>query len=746
MSKMNRELTKYEATPLASAPAGTMSLAPPMPQENLLHIALHRRWTVLAVMLLALGAGAAYLAYATPVYTSTARLYVSQTTPPLLGADAARPWERPENFLQTQCQVITSVPILMEAIDSAQVKQMKSFAKVESDLVGTLQGTIIAGVGKRDDIISLWADTHYPEDGTQLLKAVVDAYINFHSKARQSTATEMLRLLHKEREQLAAEQKAKVAEMVAFQQKHGTLSFDSDRGNILLGQLSRLSEQLTTARLNRVEAQAAYEAAKVATSNPEALQQFIESQMSRNAAWSDREYQDLRDQLQRLQMNLSLLHGRMLSNHPVLQATQQAVAQTQARIAEKQSRFAKAYLAGLDQQRVEAQNVEAGLRQAFDEQQKQALSLSTQAAEYTRLKSDLERVEKAGDVLIARIKELSASQGAGALNISVIEPPHATLLPTKPKKRTVLSMALVAGLILGLMAAFLRDRRDLSFRSGEEIKALLGMPALYIVPHISGRHWMVARGQIVHLEPASEAAEAYRVIRTAVCFAMKGKKGKKILIASPSLGDGKTTAASNLALALAQAGLRTLLVDADMRRPMLHNIYQVKRQIGLSSVLGGKASLEEAVVPTGVEFLDLLPAGPIAPNPSEMLSSPAFAQTLETLSGKYDYIVIDSPPVVAVADARILAAACDATLLVLRAGKSDRHLSNSACEALLDVGARILGVIANDVTRQLSRAGYSYGNYSYRAQSSASAPSADSGEAEVLAVKVSDESEAPQRP
>lgn len=187
-------------------------------------------------------------------------------------------------------------------------------------------------------------------------------------------------------------------------------------------------------------------------------------------------------------------------------------------------------------------------------------------------------------------------------------------------------------------------------------------------------------------------------------------KTKTILITSPAPGDGKTTTASNLAIAMAQAGQKVLLMDADFRRPTQHKVFNVDDQVGTTSVLAEQAQLAEAIKPTETPGLSILPCGPLPKNPSEILQSRAFSRLIEQLEERFDHIVIDSPPVMPVTDARILGALCDLTVLVLRAQKSSRRISMQARDSLASVGARVLGVVVNDVPR--SRGGYGYG-YGY---------------------------------
>ncbi len=223
---------------------------------------------------------------------------------------------------------------------------------------------------------------------------------------------------------------------------------------------------------------------------------------------------------------------------------------------------------------------------------------------------------------------------------------------------------------------------------------------------------IIARGQKVHLESKSIVAEAYRTIRTAVFFGAPKGEAKTILVTSPAAGDGKSTLASNLAIAMAKAGQKTLVIDGDFRRPVQHKIFEISEEKGLSSVLAGKCTLEEAIQPRLVKGLDILSCGPEVPNPSELLNSETFAEILNGLTKQYDRIIIDSPPVGPVADSQILAAICDVALLVLRAEKSTRKHSQQARDSLLSVGGHLLGAIVNDVSQKHGRYGY-YSGYGY---------------------------------
>jgi capsular exopolysaccharide synthesis family protein len=273
-------------------------------------------------------------------------------------------------------------------------------------------------------------------------------------------------------------------------------------------------------------------------------------------------------------------------------------------------------------------------------------------------------------------------------------------------------VALVLGLLVGGGIALVRDQLDQTIHSSEEISDLLGLPVLGTVPAMSRRQKAQERGRVVLLRPDSREAEAFRTIRTAVFFGAPREQARTILVTSPSPGDGKSTLVSNLAIAMARAGQKTLILDADFRRPMQHAIFGLDhRERCLRNVLAGRMKLSAAIQSTGAEGPHLLTYGQGVANPAEVLNSRQFALLLERLVGAYDRVLIDAPPVTVVTDAQIIGALCDVTAVVLKAEKSTRRVSCRTIDALQSVGARILGVVINDLRRTGDEYGYRYHRY-----------------------------------
>jgi capsular exopolysaccharide synthesis family protein len=294
------------------------------------------------------------------------------------------------------------------------------------------------------------------------------------------------------------------------------------------------------------------------------------------------------------------------------------------------------------------------------------------------------------------------------------------------------------GLMLGLGLAYLLEAMDKGFRTPEEIRRQLGLPVVGHIPLLVPDEDAAARvagGQLVpdpllvcHYRPRSVEAEAYRAVRTALYFSVEGEGHKVIQVTSPNQGDGKSTLIGNLAIAIAQSGKKVLLVDADCRRPRQHKVFGLSPSTGLASYLSGTSDLDSGILPTVVEGLSILPCGPLPPNPAELLTSPKFPALLDELRQRYDFVLVDTPPLLAVTDPCVVAARVDGVLLTISMSRKARPQALRAREILATLGCKILGVVVNRLDRDGGSAyqsqtygGYGYG-YSYEYSSSDSQP------------------------
>ncbi len=685
------------------APRTSMLSIAEKPATSILTIVWRRRWSFFGCIAFALVAAMIYLARATPTYSASSQIYVQQAAPKLL-SEVLSSGPNPMNYFYTQCDLIQSTAIVSAALEAPEVRQVRTLKDVDNPVV-FLKRCVSATVGKQSDIMTVSVETPYPDDSALLANAIVDAYINYQNKQQHSTAAEVLKILQKEKDRHDGELRQLGKQMLDFKRANGTLSFESEKGNIITQRLEELSKALTDAELETLNAKVRLDAATAIGDDPVKLKQLLLSEQDKPLDPSGGENAALWNEMRRLKRGAEMARRQYGPDHRVVKAYEQQLANLQKDMSELDEVTTGNYKETLNQRYLKARNKEAALRQILDQQRGLALDLNSKAAEYAQIQADARRSERVLDILDSRIKEMNVSEDT-PLSISILEVARAQNSPVKPKKAQTAGIALVIGLMMGLGASLLQDWVDQRLRSVEEIRATLELPVLGVIPHMFGKLAPSDRGQEVHLRPRSNVAEAYRTVRTAIYFGAPDARTKTMLVTSPSPGDGKTTMASNLAIAIAQSGRKVLVIDADTRKPMMHRIFELKDDIGLSNVLLGQVAVEAAIQRSATEHLDILPCGPLPPNPSEILNSQAFVDLIDALSSKYDQIVIDSPPVEPVTDARILAASCDVTVLVLRAERSTRRLSVHARDALIGVGANLLGVIVNAVPR--GQDGYSY--------------------------------------
>ena len=681
-------------------------------QSDLFGVVLRHRWIILGATVAFLAVGFLYILNATPIYTSTARLYVEQSGPKII-SEYEGVMTQSKNYLYTQSELIKSTPIIYGAVDDKRIRELKTFANIDNS-AGYVKKALKVLVGRKDDIIAVSCDSPYPAEAAQLVNAVVDSYIEYHSTRRRSTVSEVLRILQKEKVKRDEELSGKFTQLLDFTRDNGVISFDNSGGHIVFQKLRKLSEALTDVQLVNINTKADYEAIKSMMDEPAKIKQFAMAQPSAGVRVfiNDVESQ-LKSELKDMEVELEGLRLQCTEDHPSVRAIRAKIEYTKQQLNQQAQRFAEAYLQVMKLRFETAKQRETELQTSFDGQQMIAQGLSVKAAEYSVMQSELKRTERLCEILDDRIKELNVTEDVGALNISILEVGRPSGRPSKPQRAKVMAIALAFGLMFGGGLAFVRDWMDHRLRSAEEVSGILGVPILGTVPAMSKKVGIVARGQKVHLDSKSLVAEAYRTIRTAVFFGVPKDEAKTILVTSPAPGDGKSTLVSNLAITMAQAGQKTLVIDCDFRKPKQHSIFEIDEGIGIADVLAGTVEMAEAIQTGPVENLALLACGQEVPNPSEMLNSETFAKTLNTLSKQYDRVIIDSPPVAPVADSQILGAICDVTLLVLRAEKSTRKHSQQARDGLLSVGAHVLGAIVNDVHRNRERYGY-YSGYGYR--------------------------------
>ena len=684
--------------------------------ESLFEILWRRRWIMLLAVVVGLAGGVLYLEHATPLYTSTSRIYVEQTGPRVFERDSSGIVTRWDNYLYAQAERLKATETLSAALKTPEMSQLRTLAGISNQVAGIRQGLHVV-VGKKDEILNVSFTSPYPDEAAQIVNTIVDTYITTQEQRTRNTVGEVVRILKEEKSKRNHDLLAKLEAMMEFKKSNEGLALGTDQdSNLIVRELERFAAALTDARFAVVESKSFYEQAKRMESDPAGLRQLVESQKARGIYIAvTSEAASLRDELKRLERDKADSLLELKADHPAIPAMTAEIDRVQRQIAELDLAFVKNQLVIAEQQYLAAEKKQQELEGFYEQQRQQAVVLNSQLAQYTILQSDYEQTKKLCDLLDDSIQRLDVTTEVGGLNVGILETAAPAGSPSEPQKARTMGLALCLGLFAGVGLALLREWKDQRLRSAEEISALLGLPVLGAVPAMSGSKGPAdVRGQRVRINPDSREAEAFRTLRTAVFFGVPRDEARTIVVTSPAPGEGKSTVISNLAIAMAQAGQKVLVIDADFRRPTQHKIFKVDRLAhGLSAVLAGHMPLEQAIERSGLDNLDVLTCGPDVPNPAEIIGSQGFADVVKQLIEQYDRILFDSPPVAAVTDPLILAALCDVTILVVRAEQSMRRVSMQARDSLSSVEARLLGVVVNDVPLKSGRYGY-YGGYGYR--------------------------------
>jgi capsular exopolysaccharide synthesis family protein len=347
-----------------------------------------------------------------------------------------------------------------------------------------------------------------------------------------------------------------------------------------------------------------------------------------------------------------------------------------------------------------------------------ALEQARSAATYNRLRGEVERQRRLFDVLVERMREVDLDSDYVSTNVEIVESASTPMTPAHPRKGRIVLVAISLGLLLGVGLAFMLERMDDTIKTPDDLEERAGMPALGFVPAMVGNHSSNGdfrrRARVCLLDPTCPAAESYRSIRTNIFYSLPADASKVLAVTSVGPGDGKTTFACNLSLAIAQSGKSALLVDADFRRPMVHHAFEMANDVGLSSVLVGEVPLTDAVQQAvygdeEMENLHILSAGPKPVNPVELLDSEAMRQFMRTAAEGYDRVVLDTAPMLLMADAAVLGALSDGVIMMVKSAVSTRALTARARERLAAVRARLLGGVVNEL--RVSRFGYYYSDY-----------------------------------
>jgi capsular exopolysaccharide synthesis family protein len=687
---------------------------------------LRHKWLALFVVGVAFGLGYLFYVRQPAVYQSTARVMVTKEKSSDLPIQGINSSGGSEDSLATQIILLRSPLIVKKAVERQKLAALSSFGGQDP------AGQIIAGLNvvraeEKANILDLAYRSTNPQDCATVLEAVLESYREFLGDTQRSVSTEAVELISEAKDKLLAQLSQKEAEYRGFRQKAPLLWKGNEGTNIHHSRLTQIEDSRSALLISRSQTKAqlqAIESALKRGANREALLLMADKAAGAHTPQAS-ERQSLASQLFPLLLEEELLLESHGPDHPKVKTLQKKISLTKGYLqkeppaeeaqpaAARPVDFVSIYLESLRQELHSSAEVENELNALFVEEQEAAKAIAVFEVQDETYRNEIARTQQLFDSVVKRLEEINLVKDYGGYKTQLISPPGYGW-QVEPSFSRIMTMAGLLGAFAGLALAYALELADKSFRTPDEIRRELGMPVVGHIPLIvpdkqAGTEDAAGLDEslcVIH-QPRMRTAEAYRSIRTALFFSTRGDGHKVIQVTSPEPGDGKSTLTSNLAVVIAQSGKNVLLIDADFRRPRIHKIFGLEGSAGMSSVISGEVDLADAVQTTAIQHLSILPCGPRPDNPSELLSLPRFKELLDLFRQQYDFVLIDTPPLMAVTDPCAVAARVDGVLLTLRIKKKGRPNALRATEILESLGVNVLGVVVNGVGERI---GYGYGS------------------------------------
>lgn len=717
-----------------------------------------RRWIALSVFVATLAVGGLITLRATRIYRASARVFIEERAPRVLNAvnevyesTPASTWTM-TGFYQTQQDIIRSRPVAERVVAmldlapehlAAQVaaadgnvtggvvdglpEDIKSklailgFDRVRfasrADLIEALKGfDVITAMQNRvqlapmrdSRIATISIDDPSRERAAMLANAVADAYVEYSQDQRFTTNHAAVQWLTRQVDDLRDKLQKSELSLHQFRQDNNIVSVSiEDRQSMVAQTLVKMNDALADTTAERIQLEARLGQVKAALSAGMTLDGI---EMIANQPL----VQALKGKLIEVKQEWSEVAARYTEEHPHAIAVHERLKTAQRELDREVTNIYKS----LEEKLAAAQDNERRLRVEIESLKSEALELNRKEIDYRRLDREVSNNQDLLEVVLKREKEADLTAGLTFSNIRKFEAATAPAKPVRPLVRVNMALALVLGIILAAAAAWSADRLDNTLKTQAQVEKILSVPFLGIVPRIKvadGRRSKEPepriRDRFILDNTRSSVAECMRNIRTNLMFMSPEKNEQSLVVTSSGPREGKSTLAVNLAYTLALNGKRTLLIDTDMRKPRLHRSFGITNDFGISNLILGESSIEQAVQQVDLPNLSVLTCGPVPPNPAELLHTEAFHQLFDELKRRYDRIIFDSPPVSAVSDAMVLAGLVDGCILVVKAHQTTWPAGLNAKRKLASIGTRIYGVVLNDVDLDDRRASEYYQEY-----------------------------------
>jgi succinoglycan biosynthesis transport protein ExoP len=674
-----------------------------------------KKHLILAVAIAAAVAGYYHTKKEAPVYRTAARIIVSSSAPQILPEmQQITPlgmagFFGSTEYLATQYEVIRGPRVAKRAVESLGLHEDPEFLGIDPKSVSPelrlqmasdmVRGGLSVSPVPESMIVMVWYEDTDPERAKKIANAVAKSYVAQNLDLTLTTASNAESDLGTQLEDMESSLKKSEDELLNFRKENVLLAPRDEGGNSLSDQnLYSLKSRLDEAKRLRKQLELRRSRIKELTADGDLLS------VTASAVLDSELIAQLKQDYIEAQRDLLDLKTKYLEKHPTVIAQEEKVLWLKNNL----DREIKNILESLETDYRDAQTVEKSLDEDFAKAKAEVLDMAEKELKYHQLKRKVEDDEKLFSMALQRYREIGFTKALTGNNVELVEEARTPGAPYKPNVQYNTSISFLVGLVAGIALVLAFGLIDTTIKNEKDAEQAFGMPFLGPVRMLAVEEAKTA-DLFVHYSPQSQLAEDYRAIRTSLLFSSK-KKLHTLLVTSANPQEGKTTTALNIGVTMANAGGRTLIIDADMYRPRIHTVFDWDNERGFTALLLGEATVEEVVRETEVKNLFILPCGIKPPNPSEIIGSERFAEVLELLKSKFDRVIFDSPPVIALTDAVVLSTKVDGVVVVARAGSTRRETARQTGNRLRNVSAPILGIVMNAV--DFSSKGYGYG-YAY---------------------------------
>jgi succinoglycan biosynthesis transport protein ExoP len=692
---------------------------------DLRKIVFKRRFLILGFLLAGISIAAIITFLTTPVYEAIARIDINPSRSANLGIsdiiESKTSGDVSESTrLLTEVRILQSETVLEAVLQSQNLFLKPPFSRAfkkspyspEKGLTPLQRYSVLRILKSRLQVLAIpntdIVEIHYrdpdPAQAGQIANAVVDQYLELDLRSRYEGTLRISNWLSEQMSELkthAADAQRKVAQ---FERANNLIGMGTESGNLVEDSLRIVNEQLIQAEADRIVKEARYRLAQ--SRNPELLVSVAPTTT----------LVTLRSQQAQLLVEAAQLKAKYGTDYPRVREVEKQLAAVQVDIDGEITNLLKRF----EEEYNAAVKTESLLQGRLDQAKQEAFRVSDSSADYEILKHEAESTADLYDALQMKLKEASVTAGLNSNNVNLVDKAAVPALPVVPIKRVNFAFGAVIGLFLGLTAAIALESMDDTIQTSDDAEAIANLPALAVVPRFTTSAKAakskdgkvdetaplgspnLAPDLVSYLAPQTVSAEAFRTLRSSILMSSADSPARLILVTSSFAAEGKSTIAANLAISFARRDARVLLVDTDLRRGTLHLRFRVPNREGLSTLLVRSSGETAYQVPLAdLPNLVLLPRGPIAPNPGEILGSHHMEALLEQWKIEYDHVILDSAPLLPVADTLSIAPIADSTVIVVRAATTRKKALLRAKLLLRRAHARITGIVVNDIDLRL---------------------------------------------